>query len=289
MKSCLKHGEARAFLYIVGDSVMREYAKNCELLSLRSARLQCLFANIALEGQHFSNSYAESVAKTIVHNTRENNAGVFVTNLGLQHMIGPCTTKQWKIFVSYFVLYWKQQIVWQKGTAQQQQQNQKQQQEGTLNKTEQLQQQQDPDLSDIKISSGNDNNGATEAEQESEKLQKFYFAPKYLRAKGEYPKLEQAIWIGPPTIQYARKGMGAERAALWDEIAWRELEPLGFKRMKSIPATAARQEGTWDGLHYASAKGKVQTALKNKDAKIYRWNGGVANVLFTMLLNIICN
>ena len=101
--------------------------------------------------------------------------------------------------------------------------------------------------------------------------------------------LEKAVWLGPPTIQYARKGMGYQRAAQWDHIAWSILEPLGFVRLYAIAPTSPRQEGTWDGLHYNSQRGKVQSLLRNRQAKIYPWNGGVANMLFTMMLNLVCN
>lgn len=272
-RSCLRHGDgSRSFLYLVGDSVMREYAKSCELLSLRSAMLQCLYANIRLEGQHFSNSYAESVAKVIVTNIRENNAGIFASNLGLQHMIGPCTTKQWRIFVRYFVLFWKQQIVWAESAAPKPSDGGNKEDDAPI------------DGEAIRLSPSE----KQQPRSADEKLEQFYFAPKYLKSRSDRPKLELAVWIGPPQIQYARKGMGAERAALWDEIAWQELEPLGFQRMRSIPPTQARQEGTWDGLHYASERNKVQTEWRNKEARVYKWQGGVANVLMTMLLNLIC-
>ena len=301
--SCLRHSQSRAFLYLVGDSVIREYAKNCELLSLRAANLQCLFANIALEGQHFSNPYADSVAKTIVTNVRENNAGVFATNLGLQHMIGPCTTKQWRIFVRYFVLHWKQQIVWARGAPRRggaagNASNTAAATAGAVAAAEAdgvlAGHGGEADVADLTIapSPGQQSQGgrASESDDDDGKLKRFYYNdPKFPLRAGEYPKLEQAIWVGPPTIQYARKGMGAERAALWDSIAWRELEPLGFHRLSTMPVTATRQEATWDGLHYASERNKVQTLWRNKAAPIYRWSGGVANTLFTLLLNLVCN
>jgi hypothetical protein len=249
--SCLTvPNQGPVFLLLVGDSVTREYTKNClQFSNLRKAKLHCLFANIALEGQHYSVDYATSVARVVIENVKTNNAGVFVTNLGIHHMIGPCTTEQWAAFVAIFAELWKKEILWHP-----------QAHRGTRYLTTEA---------GKRVSEG----GALPA----------------LYPKGTtVAKLERAIWLGPPTIHYARKGMGAQRAALWDQIAWAKLEPLGFERVYAIAPTAARQESTWDGLHYASERNKVQTRWRNTDISPRQWNGGVANMLFTMLLNLIC-
>lgn len=225
-RSCLMRN-GRGFLLMIGDSVTREYGMNCNLFNLRDARLLCLFNNIALEGQHYSSDYARAVVKVIIDSVKSNRASIFATNLGIHHMIGPCTTAQWVEFVDTFVASWK----------------------------------------------------ASNAS---------FFRPGETDPRSPW-QLEVAVWLGPPTIQYARKGMGAQRAALWDHLAWERLAPLGFKRLYAIAPTRARQEGTWDGLHYASEKGKVQSPWRNRNAPVLRWNGGIANMLFTMLLNVVCN
>jgi len=249
--SCLSVPESsRVFLLLVGDSVTREYTKNCLQFDLRKSRLHCLFANIALEGQHYSTDYARSVARVVVENIKTNNAGVFATNLGIHHMIGPCTTAQWREFVQLFVEEWKKDVVWNPAAH------------------------------------GGAMVAATPASR-SVNLEKQPFPNQYPKGT-TVAKLERAIWIGPPTIHYARKGMGSQRAVLWDRIAWELLEPLGFERVRAVPPTSPRQEGTWDGLHYASERNKVQTRWRNRDATPRQWNGGVANMLFTMLLNLVC-
>jgi hypothetical protein len=217
---------------LVGDSVTREYAMNCALFDLKAAKLECLFNNIAMEGKHYSKDYAIAVAKVIIDNIRTNNPSVFATNLGIHHVIGPCTTGQWTEFIDIFASLWRANITWASFSDEQQ-------------------------------------GGSVE-----------------LKTKW---RLEKAIWLGPPTIQYARLGMGPQRAAEWDAIAWARLEPLGFQRLYAIAPTASREESTWDGLHYAAQKGKVQSPWRNKDVQPGKWNGGVANMLFTMLLNLICN
>lgn len=219
--SCLKRGKS-GFLLLVGDSVTREYVQNCRLFDFRSAKLHCLFNNIALEGQHYSRDYAVAVAKAIIDSLRTNRPGVFATNLGVHHMIGKSSTEQWIEFIDIFVELWI--------------------------------------------------------------AAKFEILP----VGTDQWLLEKAVWLGPPTIQYARHGMGYQRGALWDEIAWAKLKPLGFLRLYAIPATLARTEGTWDGLHYASQKGKVQSPWRNREAPVLLWNGGVSNMLFNMLLNLIC-
>jgi hypothetical protein len=250
------------FLYFVGDSVMREYAMACNHVSLAAAKLRCLYANIRLEGQHYSRDYAVSVANTMASNIVENDAAVFVTNLGMQHMIGPCTTAQWIEFVDAFVAAWRRRVRWAPGPF------------GLADplSADSLGNATSPPstVSDDVIASGGGASAAT------------YPA-------GAPPRLEVALWVGPPTIQYARKGMGAERARVWDELAWARLAPLGFRRMRSDVVTAARQEATWDGLHYAAERGKVQTRQRNKGARVYPWNGGVANMLLTMVINAVCN
>jgi hypothetical protein len=219
--SCLRR-RRRGFLLLVGDSVTREYAMNCNLFDLRPANLVCLFNNIALEGQHYSYSYAKDVSQVIINSLKTNKAAVFATNLGIHHMIGPCSTDMWIEFVDIFVETWKREKI------------------------------------EI-LAEGRDD---------------------WL--------LEKAVWIGPPAIHYARKGMGFQRGQLWDAIAWARLEPLGFRRLHAIGPTLPRVESTWDGLHYASQRGKVQSPWRNRQAPVLTWNGGVANMLFTMLLNIIC-
>jgi hypothetical protein len=241
-QSCLRAGAGTGFLLLVGDSVTREYAKACLLFNLRPAKLVCQFANIALEGQHYSRDYADAVARTIVDNIVNNNAATFATNLGIHHMIGPCSTAQWAEFVGVFVDKWRARVVWAKGA--------------------------DPTAA----------GGAGAGEKKNTSY-----------PGGKDPRLEAAVWLGPPTIHYARKGMGAQRAQQWDEIAWAALGPLGFRRLHALTPTRARQEATWDGLHYAAERGKRQTRQRNKAAKAYHWNGGVANMLFTMLLNVLCN
>ena len=219
--SCLAR-KRRGFLLLVGDSVTREYAMNCNLFDLRRANLVCLFNNIALEGQHYSRSYAKDVSQVMINSLKSNKAAVFVTNLGIHHMIGPCSTEMWIELVDAFVETWKREKI---------------------------------QILDV----GNDD---------------------WL--------LEKAVWLGPPSIHYARKGMGFQRGQLWDQIAWERLKPLGFRRLYAIAPTLPRVEGTWDGLHYASQRGKVQSPWRNRKAPVLTWNGGVANMLFTMLLNIIC-
>jgi hypothetical protein len=101
--------------------------------------------------------------------------------------------------------------------------------------------------------------------------------------------LEKAVWLGSPTIHYARHGMGFQRGKLWDQLAWERLEPLGFRRLYAIAPTLSRTEASWDGLHYAAQKGKVQSPWRNRNASVLPWNGGVSNMLFVMLLNLLCN
>lgn len=221
-KSCLRRGRS-GFLLLVGDSVTREYVQNCRLFDFRNARLHCLFANIALEGQHYSLDYAKAVVKAMMEALTSNRPGVFATNLGIHHMIGKSSTEQWMEFIDLFVAAWKSARI---------------------------------EILDV----GTD---------------------KWL--------LEKAVWLGPPTIHYARHGMGYQRALLWDTIAWSKLSPLGFRRLYAVAPTLSRTEATWDGLHYASAKGKVQSPWRNRAAPVLLWNGGVANMLFNMLLNLICD
>lgn len=242
-RACLAMG-SRGFLLLVGDSVTREYAKNCLQFDLRPARMQCLFANIALEGQHFSTDYARAVVDVIIENIKTNNAAVLATNLGIHHMIGPCSTAQWREFVALFVAAFQREVVWANVSGRQ-----------------------------LQTAAGRAYGDGT-------------LPAKY--PKGQPPRLERAVWMGPPTIHYARKGMGLQRGHLWDEIAWAALEPLGFERLNALVPTASRQEGTWDGLHYASERNKVQTRWRNKHVAPRTWNGGVANTLFVMLLNLLC-
>jgi hypothetical protein len=221
-QSCLKRGRSGFFLF-VGDSVAREYVQNCRLFDLRSAKLHCMFANIALEGQHYSLDYAKAVVKAMIDSLKQNRPGVLATNLGIHHMIGKSSTEQWIEFVDVFVAAWKAE------------------------------------------------------------------AFQVLPIGTDQWLLEKAVWVGPPTIHYARHGMGHQRAVLWDEIAWRKLEPLGFIRLYAIAPTLSRTEATWDGLHYASYKGKVQSPWRNRAAPVLLWNGGVSNMLFNVLLNLICD
>ena len=296
--SCLRHGGGGppGALLLVGDSVTREYAKNCALFHLRGAQLVCVFANIALEGQHYSRDYAAAVADAILDNLIQHNAAVFVTNLGIHHMIGPCTTEQWREFVGLFVQRWHARIRFHSGRSVSD--------EGVASMR--LEQEGGENVSHGKRESRHrrseepspphtteDSPPALRSSQTDE------FKPSrggsggrpalLTYAPGQRPRLEKAVWTSPPTIHYARKGMGAQRAREWDRIAWAALQPLGFRRLDALAVTASRQEGTWDGLHYASERNKRQTAHRNRDVRPATWNGGVANMLFTMLLNIICD
>ncbi|CUG01037.1 GPI-anchored surface protein, putative [Bodo saltans] len=221
-QSCLKRGRS-GFLLFVGDSVAREYVQNCRLFDLRSSKLHCIFANIALEGQHYSLDYAKAVVKAMIDSLKQNRPGVLATNLGIHHMIGKSSTEQWIEFIDVFIAAWKAE------------------------------------------------------------------AFQILPVGTDQWLLEKAVWLGPPTIHYARHGMGHQRAVLWDEIAWKKLEPLGFIRLYAIAPTLSRTEATWDGLHYASYKGKVQSPWRNRAAPVLLWNGGVSNMLFNVLLNLICD
>lgn len=221
-ESCLKRGRG-GFLLFVGDSVAREYVQNCRLFDLRSAKLHCMFANIALEGQHYSLDYAKAVVKAMIDSLKQNRPGVLATNLGIHHMIGKSSTEQWVEFIDVFIAAWKAE------------------------------------------------------------------AFQVLPVGTDQWLLEKAVWLGPPTIHYARHGMGHQRAVLWDEIAWRRLQPLGFIRLYAIAPTLSRTEATWDGLHYASYKGKVQSPWRNRNAPVLLWNGGVSNMLFNVLLNLACD
>lgn len=239
-----RHGGA---LVLVGDSVMREYSKNCALFNFRGARLVCVFNNIVLEGQHYSQSYAKAVAENILQSAIRNKAAIFGTNLGIHHMIGPCTTEQWIEFVDKFVELWMAAV------------------------------RNDDKEKQFRVATRDELTEGKALMKEADNLSKDYFI------------MEKAIWIGPPAIHYARKGMGFQRAALWDQLAWERLEPLGFRRLNAIAPTVSRQESTWDGLHYAAERGKVQTPLRDSTAQVRQWNGGVSAMLFAMLLNMICN
>lgn len=202
---------------------MREYGMNCLLFDLRASKLMCQFNNIALEGQHYTSDYARSVVRVMIDNVLAAFAVGFATNLGIHHMIGPCSTAQWEEYVQLFATEWRARI-------------------------------------------------------------------QVLASNPQYSGPERLVWVGPPTIHYARRGMGFQRGEKWDRIAWRALQELGFVRLYAIAPTLARQEGSWDGLHNAAQRGKVQTVHRNKapSVKIYQWNGGIANMLFIMLLNVLC-
>jgi hypothetical protein len=91
----------------VGDSVIREYYQNCLLFKLQDAGLTCNFENIVLKGQYYTESYATSVASVIAQNVKKANPVVFATNLGMMHVIGHATTRQWRYFVEEFASHWK--------------------------------------------------------------------------------------------------------------------------------------------------------------------------------------
>ena len=234
-------------LLLVGDSVTREYAKSCMQFDLGKAKLVCVFNNIALEGQHYSPSYASAVIENILDAIVREKAAVFATNLGIHHMIGPCHTYQWREFVQLFAAAFQRRL-----------------QQRTFS---------------VMLPASTDSNNVTAAVRAAS-------VPHH--SQGVPFTVEQLIWIGSPAIHYARRGMGFQRGVEWDEIAWEALRPIGFRRVNALPPTQSRQEGTWDGLHYAAERGKVQTPWRNKQAPVRSWNGGVSSMLFTMFLNLVC-
>eukprot|EP00759_Apiculatamorpha_spiralis_P003594 PhF_6_TR11693/c0_g1_i1/m.18979 len=203
----------RGLLTFVGDSIIREYFQNCLLHRLNGAGLACNFENIMLKGQFYSEPYAISVAEVIAKNAARTNPVVFATNLGMLHMIGHCTTAQWRFYVQQFANAWKA-------------------------------------------------------------------APP--------AGTERMVWLGPPTIHYASKGMGAQRARKWDIAAWEVLKQIGFERLDAYTITAPREESSWDGLHNAAERGKKQTVVVYPSIPIRKWNGGVSGMLFAVLLNMLC-
>eukprot|EP00760_Papus_ankaliazontas_P033615 PhM_4_TR6506/c0_g1_i1/m.15672 len=206
-------GTRRGLIALVGDSVAREYAANCRMFSHHNSGLACHYENIVLHGAHYSDEYAAGVAKVMAQNAARVNPVMFATNLGMMHMIGYCTTAQWRYYVEQFAEEW---------------------------------------------------------------------------VRNPPKGVERKVWLGPPTIQYANLGMGAQRAKKWDDVAWGVLEPLGFVRLNAFAITASRQESTWDGLHYAAEAGKKQTIVKHSNVPVRKWNGGVAMMLYMVLLNLIC-
>ena len=274
-----KHG---ATLTIVGDSVMREYGKNCGLYSLRGARLVCVFNNIVLEGQHYSRDYAKAVALNILQAATRNKAAFFATNLGIHHMVGPSTTAQWIEFVDIFAEMWRKAAGERRQSPTDKPSSPAAEAEGSspppefhLAYPEELAAGEVLDPSSLAFSPSSSASLEGSAPAPPPTNEKFFV-------------MEKAIWIGPPAVHYARRGMCLQRAALWDQLAWERLAPLGFERLNAVAPTLARQEGTWDGLHYAAERGKVQTPLRDRGAAVRQWNGGVAAMLFTMLLNMVC-
>eukprot|EP01060_Flectonema_neradi_P028416 TRINITY_DN3818_c1_g1_i1.p1 TRINITY_DN3818_c1_g1~~TRINITY_DN3818_c1_g1_i1.p1 ORF type:complete len:566 (+),score=78.59 TRINITY_DN3818_c1_g1_i1:74-1699(+) len=96
------------------------------------------------------------------------------------------------------------------------------------------------------------------------------------------------IWLGAPQVHYATLGMSEERATRWDEIALHYLSPLGFEYLNATAITYAREEGSWDGLHNAAEKGRKQSIVVNRKVKQFKWNGGIAHMLWIVLLNLLC-
>ena len=96
------------------------------------------------------------------------------------------------------------------------------------------------------------------------------------------------IWLGAPQVHYATLGMSEERATRWDEIALKHLTPIGFEYLNATPITYAREEGSWDGLHNAAEKGRKQSIVVNRKVKQFKWNGGIAHMLWVVLLNLLC-
>eukprot|EP01062_Namystynia_karyoxenos_P051617 TRINITY_DN40637_c0_g1_i1.p1 TRINITY_DN40637_c0_g1~~TRINITY_DN40637_c0_g1_i1.p1 ORF type:complete len:630 (+),score=222.02 TRINITY_DN40637_c0_g1_i1:79-1890(+) len=96
------------------------------------------------------------------------------------------------------------------------------------------------------------------------------------------------VWLGPPTIHYATRGMTQQRVARWEQISLRYLEPLGFERLRAHAVTRMREEGSWDGLHNSAEKGHKQSKVRNRKVREYRWNGGVSHMLWNVLLNMLC-
>ncbi|KAH9588808.1 hypothetical protein LSM04_009364 [Trypanosoma melophagium] len=263
----------KAFMLLIGDSVMREYKSNCDALRLgqRGSNLTCVFANIAPEGKYFSQSYAHSVVRSMIDNVENTRPlGVLVTNFGIQHMIGKATTSQWIMFVDAFVHEWcRRNVTVLRGPYTPM---------SPLGAPKALRDD-EIDGSEWQLYMKKQN-GRTltiiNYTEEEVKGQKF---PAYM---------EWAIWLSPPTVHYARHGMTHQRELLWDRLAYERLRKIGFIRIDTMTPTLSRQEGSWDGLHHLSQYGKVQSAWRNRKAALHKFNGGVSFMLFLILTNVIC-
>eukprot|EP01065_Artemidia_motanka_P015321 TRINITY_DN19182_c0_g1_i1.p1 TRINITY_DN19182_c0_g1~~TRINITY_DN19182_c0_g1_i1.p1 ORF type:complete len:626 (+),score=162.06 TRINITY_DN19182_c0_g1_i1:66-1943(+) len=113
-----------------------------------------------------------------------------------------------------------------------------------------------------------------------------HFAAEWAKRPPSFPL--RKIWLGPPTIHYATRGMSQQRTQRWEQITLKHLEPLGWERLQAHPVTRMREEGSWDGLHNSAEKGRKQSKVRNKKVKEFKWNGGVSHTLWNVLLNMLC-
>ncbi|KAH9598864.1 hypothetical protein LSM04_002970 [Trypanosoma melophagium] len=254
-------------ILFAGDSVTREYYRNCDVMRFidSGSKIHCQSFKLTMGRK----TYGRTVALSVIRSTLDiigSTVGVFVTNMGMQWMIGHFNRGQWVEFVDLFVREWRRRnltvlrgpyttmppfgaptTVEAPGGAEWQQYMWEQNQRSRAIM------------------------GATAGEH------------------GHFPPhVEWAVWLSPPTVQHARFGMTHQREVEWDRLAYERLQKIGFIRLDALTPTHSRQEASWDGLHYLSRANATMSPRRNPRAVAQEFSGGVSFMLFLILLNVLC-
>ncbi|KAH9598844.1 hypothetical protein LSM04_002455 [Trypanosoma melophagium] len=98
----------QAEIFFAGDSMTREHYTGCDELQLDvgGSRLRCRFMGFLVAAKDYTADYALTKINALLDNITDG-VGVFVTNMGMQHMITKGSKAQWVEFVDLFVREWR--------------------------------------------------------------------------------------------------------------------------------------------------------------------------------------
>ncbi|ORC93386.1 putative GPI-anchored surface protein [Trypanosoma theileri] len=253
-------------ILFAGDSMAREHYSNCEeTLSNRSnSLLRCRRIEFLVKAKRYTR--ASALLRVNAALDTVNDATVFVTNMGMQYMVTEGTKTQWVEFVDLFVREWRRRNL-------------------TVLRG--------PYTTMPPFGAPATVEAPGDAEWQQYMWEQNQRSRAIMRsAAGEHsrfpPHVEWAVWLSPPTVQYAHSGMTHQREVEWDRLAYERLQKIGFIRLDALTPTHSRQEGTWDGLHYLPRANAAMSPRRNPRAAVQEFNGGVSFMLFLILLNVVC-